>query len=166
MDLFCKYGFKPSAHKPKWTFLLSASKSGWLVLIWSHCGESYGPCIFPSFDIFVACHVINNANCGVENICLRRGMTGKCLSTLNGTLDCPTLLNRGALHRGHISKSTYPALNNTHPFRHASIALYSSPSRPSILLAMPSLRGSELGDGKITVDNNYNISFIHAFVVL
>lgn len=156
----------PSAHSPRWTFLWSASKSACLALMCSHCGESGGPLIFPSPDMLSPCHVMSAARCGVENILLSRGMRGKCLRTFIGTLDIPTRLYRGAWHIGHVSKSAFPFLNNTQPFLHASIASYLSPSRPNILLASPSLLGSEFGDGKITVASRCSISLMHAFVAL
>ena len=145
---------------------LSASNPACLALMWSHCGESKGPRILPSFEVLFECHVIRAAMCGVENILRKRGMRGKWRSTLFGTLDMPTLLYLGALHNGHASMSAYSPLNSTHPFLHASIVSYFSPRRLSMDVATPSLPGSEFGEGKITFENRCSSSLMQAFVAL
>ena len=156
----------PSTHNPKCMFRLSSSNSACFPLTCAHVGESYGPCILLSFEIFPACHDIKEASCGVENIRLSLGINGKCLNTLLGTVDIPTLLYLQALHTGHVSVSAYSFLNNMHPFLHACIASYFNPSRLNILVAIPSLVGKEFGVGKITLENKCNNSLIHSFVTL
>lgn len=132
----------------------------------SHCGESTGPHILLSSDKFLACHVIRDANCGVENILLNRGPKGKCLNTFMGTLDNPRVLYLPAWQVGQNSISVYSFLYKTHPFLHASMALYCRPIRLSMVVAFPSLVGMEFGVGKITLDSKCNSSFMHAFDTL
>ena len=112
------------------------------------------------------CQVINDASCGVENILFRRGTNGKCLSTFIGTLDSPTLLYLPASHMGQVSSSAYSRLNSTQPFLHASMALYLKPSLETMVVAIPSLVGSEFGKGRMTFENKCSNSVMHALVTL
>jgi hypothetical protein len=117
-------------------------------------------------DKFSACQVINDANCGVENIRFNRGARGKCLSTLVGTLDKPTLLNLPDSQIGHVSNSAYSRLNSTQPFLQASMASYFNPRRLTMAVATPSLVGNEFGNGNITFENKCSNSVMHAFDTL
>ena len=155
-----------SAHKPKCMFLLSAENSRCLSLTCCHCGESYGPRILPSLDMLSPCQVIKDANCGVENILFKRGTNGKCLNTFIGTLDSPIRLYLPASHMGQVSNSVYSRLNSTHPFLHASMASYLKPSLETMVVAIPSLVGSEFGKGRMTVENKWSNSVMHALVTL
>lgn len=147
-------------------FLLSDENCACLSFTCCHCGESYGPRILPSHDMLSPCHVINDASFGVENIRFNRGTRGKCLNTFAGTLDKPTRLYLPASHTGHVSSSAYSRLNNTHPFLHASMASYLSPSLLTIVVAVPSLVGNEFGKGRMTFEKRCSSSEMHAFDTL
>lgn len=122
--------------------------------------------MLPSLETLHPCHVIKYASYGVENILRNRGAKGKCLKTFTGTFDIPTILYLHAWHMGQASLFACSFLYKMHPLLHASMQSYLNPIFLSMLVAVLSLLGRELGVGNITFASSCSISVMQAFVTL